>query len=159
MPWLISCIWGFIWPWYVYIRGGNVNYHPGVIWDRDFSDFAVWYFENKVFSKKFKYWNMDHYLDLYFTVRRGDLAFVFEETTTTASPEEEEKLREMEETFDSMVRFVIDRDPRLKALLEDQSIDQLKARVSRLLINNYIISFIWNCIIKSTLLKKKWCIN
>lgn len=43
-----------------YLKLGYTHYNPGMIWDKDFTEFATWYFKHKIYKKK--YWNLDAYL-------------------------------------------------------------------------------------------------
>jgi hypothetical protein len=65
-PGTAAVVLGFLWPLYEYLRGGNVYYHPGILFEKDFTEYANWYFEHKIYKNV--YWNLDAYLSSYFQI-------------------------------------------------------------------------------------------
>jgi hypothetical protein len=60
VPGLAAMMFAFSWPLYEYMRKGQIYYHPGIIFDKEFSEYTTWYLKNKIFLKG--YWNLDAYL-------------------------------------------------------------------------------------------------
>ncbi len=76
MPGAAAFALGFAWPFYEYLKGGYVFYHPGIVWDKDFTEYFHWYFKHKIYKKK--YWNLDAYLYAYYGSHNEHLASFYE---------------------------------------------------------------------------------
>ncbi|CAG0922352.1 unnamed protein product, partial [Notodromas monacha] len=122
-PGLAAIILGFTYPFYEYLRTGHVDYHPGIIFDKDFSEYVAWYFKHKIYKEK--YWNLDAYLHDYFLAQNEKMSHFFTpQNLTTTEPEM--KSNDMETVLAEVIKDLIMKHQSYNNSKSDQNYEDLR---------------------------------